>query len=42
MYYLTLALWNKISPADQKVMLQVSDEIVVEGTYKLKDSNTYE
>ena len=37
MYYLTLALWNKISPADQKVMLQVSDEIVVEGTYKLKD-----
>ena len=37
MYYLNLALWNKISPADQKVMLQVSDEIVVEGTYKLKD-----
>ena len=31
MYYLNLALWNKISPADQKVMLQVSDEIVVEG-----------
>jgi TRAP-type C4-dicarboxylate transport system substrate-binding protein len=37
MYYLNLALWNKISPADQKVILQVSDEIVVEGTYKLKD-----
>ena len=37
MYYLNLALWNKISPADQKVMLQVSDEIVVEGAYKLKD-----
>jgi TRAP-type C4-dicarboxylate transport system substrate-binding protein len=37
MYYLNLALWNKISPADQKLILQVSDEIVVEGTYKLKD-----
>ena len=37
MYYLNLALWNRISPADQKIMLQVSDEIVVEGTYKLKD-----
>jgi TRAP-type C4-dicarboxylate transport system substrate-binding protein len=37
MYYLNLALWNRISPADQKVVLQVSDEIVVEGAYKLKD-----
>jgi TRAP-type C4-dicarboxylate transport system substrate-binding protein len=37
MYYMNLALWNKISPADQKVILQVSDEIVAEGTYKLKD-----
>ncbi len=37
MYYLNLALWNKISPADQKTILQVSNEIVVEGTYKLKD-----
>jgi TRAP-type C4-dicarboxylate transport system substrate-binding protein len=37
MYYLNLALWNKISPADQKTILQVSSEIVVEGTYKLKD-----
>ncbi len=37
MYYLNLALWNKISPADQKAIQQVSDEIVVEGTYKLKE-----
>jgi C4-dicarboxylate-binding protein DctP len=37
MYYLNQATWTKISPADQKVILQVSDEIVVEGTYKLKD-----
>ena len=37
MYYLNLALWNKISPADQKVILEVSNEIVIEGTHKLKD-----
>jgi len=36
MYYLNLALWNKLSPADQKTILQVSSEIVVEGTHKLK------
>ena len=37
MYYLNIALWNKISPADQKVILDVSNEIVIEGTHKLKD-----
>jgi C4-dicarboxylate-binding protein DctP len=37
MYYLNLALWNKISAADQKIILAVSNEIVVEGTHKLKD-----
>jgi TRAP-type C4-dicarboxylate transport system substrate-binding protein len=37
MYYLNLALWNKISAADQKVILDVSNEIVIAGTHKLKD-----
>ena len=32
MYYLNLDQWNKVSPGDQKIMLQVSDEIVAEGT----------
>jgi TRAP-type C4-dicarboxylate transport system substrate-binding protein len=32
MYYLNLDQWSKVSPGDQKIMLEVSDEIVVEGT----------
>jgi TRAP-type C4-dicarboxylate transport system substrate-binding protein len=28
MYYLNLAQWNKVSPADQKIMLEVSDQVV--------------
>ena len=35
MYYLNMAQWNKVSPADQKVMLQVSDEIVTAATPRL-------
>ena len=30
-YFLNLDQWNKVSPEDQKIMLQVSDEIVKEG-----------
>jgi TRAP-type C4-dicarboxylate transport system substrate-binding protein len=35
MYYLNLDLWKKISPADQKIMLQVSDEVVAQATPRL-------
>jgi TRAP-type C4-dicarboxylate transport system substrate-binding protein len=37
MYYLNLDQWNKISPADQRIMLQVSDEIVAAATPKLAE-----
>jgi TRAP-type C4-dicarboxylate transport system substrate-binding protein len=37
MYYLNLDQWNKVSPADQKIMLQVSDEILIEGTPKIEE-----
>ena len=37
MYYLNLAQWNKVSPADQKVMLEVSDQVVVDATPKLAE-----
>jgi TRAP-type C4-dicarboxylate transport system substrate-binding protein len=36
MYYLNLDQWKKVSPADQKIMLQVSDEILVEATPKIE------
>ncbi|HYI06969.1 MAG TPA: TRAP transporter substrate-binding protein DctP, partial [Reyranella sp.] len=35
MYYLNMAQWNKVSPADQKIMLQVSDEVLAAGTMKM-------
>ncbi len=35
MYYLNMAQWNKISPADQKIMQQVSDEVLAAGTMKM-------
>ena len=35
MYYLNLDQWNKVSPADQKVMLEVSDRMVSEAAPKL-------
>jgi TRAP-type C4-dicarboxylate transport system substrate-binding protein len=37
MYYLNLTQWNKVSPPDQKVMLQVSDQIVADATPKLTE-----
>lgn len=35
MYYLNLDQWNKVSPADQKVMLEVSDKMVSEAAPRL-------
>ena len=35
MYYVNMAQWNRISPADQKVMLEVSDQVVADATPKL-------
>jgi TRAP-type C4-dicarboxylate transport system substrate-binding protein len=35
MYYLNLDQWNKVSPADQKVMLDVSNEVVAGAAPKL-------
>lgn len=35
MYYLNLAQWNKVSPADQKLMLEVSDRMVADAAPKL-------
>jgi TRAP-type C4-dicarboxylate transport system substrate-binding protein len=37
MYYLNMAQWNKVSPADQKIMLQVSDEVLAAGTAKMAE-----
>ena len=37
MYYLNMAQWNKVPPADQKVMLQVSDEVLAAGTAKMAE-----
>jgi TRAP-type C4-dicarboxylate transport system substrate-binding protein len=37
MYYLNMAQWNKVSPADQKIMLQVSDEVLAAGTMKMAE-----
>lgn len=37
MYYLNMAQWNKVSPADQKIMLQVSDEVLSAGTVKMAE-----
>lgn len=37
MYYLNMAQWNKVSPADQKIMLQVSDEVLAVGTVKMAE-----
>jgi TRAP-type transport system periplasmic protein len=37
MYYLNMAQWNRVSPADQQVMLQVSDDIVAAATPKLSE-----
>jgi C4-dicarboxylate-binding protein DctP len=35
MYYVNLAQWNKVSPADQKIMLDASDQIVADATPRL-------
>ena len=35
MYYLNLDQWNKVSPADQKIMLQVSEEVVADAAPKM-------
>jgi TRAP-type C4-dicarboxylate transport system substrate-binding protein len=35
MYYVNMAQWNKVSPADQKVMLEVSNQVVADATPKL-------
>jgi TRAP-type C4-dicarboxylate transport system substrate-binding protein len=35
MYYLNLDQWSKISPADQKVMLEIGEEIVADAAPKL-------
>ena len=37
MYYLNMAQWNKVSPADQKIMLQVSEEVLAAGTMKMAE-----
>lgn len=37
MYYLNMAQWNKVSAADQKIMLQVSDEVLAAGTQKMAE-----
>jgi len=37
MYYLNMAQWNKVPPADQKIMLQVSDEVLAAGTAKMAE-----
>jgi TRAP-type transport system periplasmic protein len=37
MYYLNMAQWNKVSPADQKIMLAVSDEVLAAGTMKMAE-----
>jgi len=35
MYYLNLDQWNKVSPADQKVMIEISDKMVAEAAPRL-------
>jgi TRAP-type C4-dicarboxylate transport system substrate-binding protein len=35
MYYLNLDQWNKVSPGDQKIMLEVSDKMVAESAPRL-------
>jgi len=35
MYYLNLDQWNKVSPADQKIMLEVSEQVVAQATPRL-------
>jgi TRAP-type C4-dicarboxylate transport system substrate-binding protein len=35
MYYLNLDQWNKVSPADQKAMIEVSDKMVSEAAPRL-------
>ena len=35
MYYLNLDQWNKVSPADQKAMIEVSDKMVAEAAPRL-------
>jgi len=35
MYYLNLDQWNKVAPADQKIMLEVSDKMVAEAAPRL-------
>jgi TRAP-type C4-dicarboxylate transport system substrate-binding protein len=35
MYYLNLDQWNKVSPADQKIMLEISDKMVAEAAPRL-------
>ncbi len=35
MYYLNVDQWNKVSPADQKIMLEVSDKVVADAAPKL-------
>jgi TRAP-type C4-dicarboxylate transport system substrate-binding protein len=35
MYYLNLDQWNKVSPADQKVMLEASDRVVSDAAPRL-------
>ena len=35
MYYLNLDQWNKVSPADQKVVLEASDRVVADAAPKL-------
>lgn len=37
MYYLNMAQWNKVLPTDQKIMLQVSDEVLTAGTQKMAE-----
>jgi TRAP-type C4-dicarboxylate transport system substrate-binding protein len=35
MYYLNMDQWNKVSPADQKVMLEIGEKIVADAAPKL-------
>lgn len=35
MYYLNLDQWNKVPPADQKIMLEVSNQVVADAAPKL-------
>lgn len=35
MYYLNLDQWNKVSPADQKIVLEASDRVVADAAPKL-------